>query len=34
MHNNNYYRHKKNKKINRVKELNKQEIINYRTLNI
>ena len=34
VHNNDHYRHKKRKKINRVKESGEQEITNYRTLNI
>ena len=34
VHNNDHYCHEKRKKINRMKELNEQEITNYRTLNI
>ena len=34
VHNDDHYRHKKRKKINRIKESNEQKIINYRALNI
>ena len=34
VHNNDHYRHKKRKKINRIKESSEQKITNYRTLNI
>ena len=34
VHNDDHYRHKKRKKINRMKESSEQEITNYRTLNI
>ena len=34
MHNDNYYRHKKCKKTNRIKKSHEQKITNYRSLNI
>ena len=34
VHNDDYYRHKKRKKTNRIKESSEQEITNYQALNI